>query len=89
LNSVIKKYEDAIGFHWGCYLMKMFPQLYVAAQVQLVGDKNGKKPCIDFAFNGMNDIGIELIKNGTVNMCKEHADRFEGKYDRWKILVLF
>jgi len=62
-----------------------FPQLHMATQVQIprVDKSRGKNPCIDFVFNGENDVGIELIRNGNAAMCKEHADRFKDKYGRW------
>jgi hypothetical protein len=44
----------------------------------------GKKTCIGFVYNGENDIGIELIRNGNSTVCKEHADRFKEKYVRWQ-----
>jgi hypothetical protein len=58
----------------------------VCAQVQVPPDIviPGKNPCIDFVFNGENDVGIELIRNGNAAMCEEHADRFKEKYVRWQ-----
>jgi hypothetical protein len=85
LDPNLEKYEDAIGFCWGWNIKTYLTQLHIASQVQIPGDnKTGKNPCIDFVCNGENDIGFELIRNGTAAMCKDHADRFKNKYKRWR-----
>ena len=86
-TSDMSKYEDAIGFGWAWQVKCCFPSLYIATQVQqptgVKIKKGGKHPCIDFVFNGENDIGIELVRNGRNKECAEHVARFDGKYKRW------
>jgi hypothetical protein len=86
IYTQLEKYEDAIGFCWAWYIKTYFTQLHVSSQVQVPHEikKRGKNPCIDFVFNGKNDVGIELIRNGNAKMCKEHADRFDNIYKRWR-----
>jgi hypothetical protein len=84
LDNKMEKYEDSIGFIWAWYVKSFFPQLHVSSQVQVENNRRGKNPCIDFVINGENDIGFELIRNGNTIVCKEHANRFEDEYKRWR-----
>ena len=55
---------NAIGFAWGYGVKDMIPQLYISPQTHAETGKQWKtSPTVDFIFNGLMSVAIELSKN--------------------------
>ena len=74
------KFEDPIGQLWAFYLKRHILNLYMAPQVQTANSKGE----VCRVFNGDTDVAIELARNGTEAVVKEHWARFDDQYKHWK-----
>jgi hypothetical protein len=84
--------ENAVGFRWGFNLQACVSALWVAPQPRTMFEEQtgpGRKPVIDFAFNGRMDMGIELALNVNMTSLVEHLERFDNKYKRYKTGAVF
>jgi hypothetical protein len=84
--------ENAVGFRWGFNLKACVPALWVAPQPRTKYEEQtgpGRKPVIDFAFNGRMDMGIELALDVNMTSLVEHLGRFDNKYKRYKTGAVF
>jgi len=79
--------ENAVGFRWGFNVMATLGEVWTAPQPRTQYDEvkgPGRKPVIDFFFNGRLNMGVELALNVGVTVLEEHLNRFDGRYGRYK-----
>ena len=79
--------ENTIGFRWGLNVHNTLPGVFVAPQVRtLLSEHTGRgaKPLIDYLFNGLMNMGMELILNQPQREVVEHLKRFDNEYKRYK-----
>ncbi len=83
-SEVISKMENAIGMCWFYRLKEKMPYLYIAPQTQEFTGKRGKtRPSIDFSFDGLFSVAIEVSKNSYDIIGKLNKLSTRGVYRRW------
>jgi hypothetical protein len=77
--------ENAVGFCWGYQVRKNMPALFISPQTRAGKGKPEKTaPTVDYTFNGLADVAIELSKNsydiaGKIKKFKN----VDGAYKEW------
>jgi hypothetical protein len=84
-RSGIYKMENAVGFCWGYNVRKNMPALFISPQTRAETGKPHKTvPTVDYTFNGLADVAIELSKNSydIAGKIKKFTD-VGGVYKEW------
>jgi len=79
--------ENSVGFRWGFNVKACFPNVWMVPQPRTLYEEQtgpGRKPNIDFFFNGRINMGIELALDVNIASLDEHLGRFDDKYRRYE-----
>ena len=81
--SNLPSVEDAVSQRWSYYVMSDLPNVFVSPQNRTLS----KKGRVDFLFNGLEQIAIEVALNGSRHIYVEKLDKFlsaDGVYKQWR-----
>ena len=79
-----QKMENAVGFCWGYKIQNALPWLFIAPQTRAEKSTPKKQaPTIDFTFNGIMDVAVELSKNHWDIPTKLQKIGPDGVYKEW------